>query len=435
MTTQNTNSHRRFTRAGLLAACGVAAVALLGAAGLAEATTQATQVRQSADDPTVAAIVVDNPYQFSTLTRALKAAELVEVLESEGPFTVFAPNNDAFAKIDKNALAATIKDTDRLSQILTFHVVPGRISAADLAGRRFVDTVNGNRLTVSTDGGLRVNDSGFIATDIEAGNGIIHVIDTVLLPTKQDIVQTADAAGSFNTLIAAAKAAGLAGYLQSDGPLTVFAPTDEAFARLGDETIAALLRPENKETLATVLKYHVARGRTYSNSLLGGASIETLAGERVEAEVAGGTLRLNGSTSVAAADLGATNGVIHVIDSVLIPASLAESLSNLNNPLLNTDSPVVAVLAGAIDEGAPRFNDNQPDECRAVYAAAARQLLSYPVFKLSDQERTLLADAAERAGHESNRDACWTLRGAFDTILSARVKGGAGMTTAQTDKH
>ena len=134
---------------------------------------------------------------------------------------------------------------------------------------------------------------------------------------KMDIVGTAEAAG-FTTLLAAAKAAGLVDALKSDGPLTVFAPTDEAFAALGEDTINMLLMPENKDKLAAVLKYHVVAGKVKSTDLAGKElEAETLNGESLDIDATDGVM-VDGAT-VIKADVEASNGVIHVIDKVLMP--------------------------------------------------------------------------------------------------------------------
>lgn len=141
---------------------------------------------------------------------------------------------------------------------------------------------------------------------------------------KTDIVDTAAAAGSFSTLLAAAEAAGLVGALKSDGPLTVFAPTDEAFAALPAGTVETLLLPENKDALAGVLKLHVIAGAKIQSKDLAGQQITatTLNGDLGVDGTDGVVLTAPGSTaSVVAADVPASNGVIHVIDTVLLPAS------------------------------------------------------------------------------------------------------------------
>lgn len=119
--------------------------------------------------------------QFKTLATALQAAGLVETLKGKGPFTVFAPTDEAFAKIPKADLDALLKDKAKLTAVLTYHVVPGKVMAKDVKAGK-VKTVQGSELTVATTGGVTVNNAKVIKTDIGATNGVIHVIDTVVLP-------------------------------------------------------------------------------------------------------------------------------------------------------------------------------------------------------------------------------------------------------------
>ena len=122
-----------------------------------------------------------NAGNFKTLVAALKAADLVKTLKGKGPYTVFAPTDEAFAKIPKADLDALLADKEKLSAVLTYHVVPGKVMAKDVKAGD-VATVNGKTIKVTTDGGVLVNTSKVTATDIKASNGVIHVIDTVLMP-------------------------------------------------------------------------------------------------------------------------------------------------------------------------------------------------------------------------------------------------------------
>jgi len=154
--------------------------------------------------------------------------------------------------------------------------------------------------------------------DIACSNGVIHVIDTVLMPATDDIVDTAVKAGSFNTLAAALKAAGLVDALKGAGPFTVFAPTDAAFAKLPKETLANLLKPENKDQLIAILKYHVVEGRVYSDQAVKLTSAKTLNGQSFK--IAKGEKGwMIDNANLAKLDIETSNGVIHVIDSVILP--------------------------------------------------------------------------------------------------------------------
>jgi uncharacterized surface protein with fasciclin (FAS1) repeats len=131
--------------------------------------------------PTIVDVAVQAG-SFKTLVQAAQAAGLVETLSGAGPFTVFAPTDDAFAQIPQETLQAVLADKEKLTAILTYHVVPGKLMAADVVNSTQLQTVQGQSITVSTEGGVRVDDANVIQTDIEADNGVIHVIDRVIMP-------------------------------------------------------------------------------------------------------------------------------------------------------------------------------------------------------------------------------------------------------------
>jgi uncharacterized surface protein with fasciclin (FAS1) repeats len=258
---------------------------------------------------------------FKTLVAAVQAAGLVETLKGEGPFTVFAPTDEAFAKLPEGTVESLLKpeNIETLRAILKYHVVPGKVGAEKVVGLTDATTVNGQRIDIAVkDGKVKVDDANVVKTDIWTTNGVIHVIDRVILPETKSIVEVADAAGSFSTLLTAAKAAGLAGVLSEGGPFTVFAPTDEAFQALGMNTITDLLKPENKGKLADILKFHVVSGRVYADQAIKAGAAETLQGGSVKIAQQGDAVTVNGA-GVAQADIEAGNGVIHVIDKVLLP--------------------------------------------------------------------------------------------------------------------
>jgi len=203
---------------------------------------------------------------FTTLAAALDAAGLVDTLKGPGPFTVFAPTDDALAKLPAGTVESLLANPDELRSVLTYHVLPGRATVADVITLQGATTVQGEDIAISSEGGVRINDASVIQTDILASNGVIHVPDSVILPplmTAQpspapatgDIVDTAVAAGSFSTLATALGAAGLVDTLKGPGPFTVFAHTDEAFAKLPAGTLDGLLA--DPEALRAVLTYHV----------------------------------------------------------------------------------------------------------------------------------------------------------------------------------
>ncbi|UCD74955.1 MAG: fasciclin domain-containing protein [Phycisphaerales bacterium] len=258
---------------------------------------------------------------FKTLVAAVQAAGLVEALKGEGPFTVFAPTDEAFAKLPKGTVESLLKPENKemLTSILTYHVVSGHLMAKDVVKSTGARTLNGQQVEFANrKQAVMIDNARVIKTDIETGNGVIHVIDSVIMPSNDSIVTVASKAGSFGTLLAAATAADLADVLNSEGPFTVFAPTDEAFAKLPEGTVENLLKPENREHLKAVLTYHVVPGRVYSSDALKAGSAKTVQGKSVHISARGGRAFVNDARLVAL-DIDANNGVIHVIDSVMLP--------------------------------------------------------------------------------------------------------------------
>lgn len=348
---------------------------------------------------------------FGTLSSALTAAELVETLSTGGPFTVFAPTDDAFGKLDQHALQNTLRPESRprLQQVLKYHVVEGEFFAKDLIGGRTLTTLSGQRIRVGIgEGQVRVNDSVITATDIRATNGVIHVIDSVLSPTKQTIVDVASDAGQFKTLLAAAEAAGLVDSLSGAGSLTVFAPTDEAFAALPDGAVESLLRPENREALVSLLSYHIVSGPVFAADAITAQSARTLNGEEVETSLRDGALFINESR-VLANDIEASNGVVHIIDRVLIP-----------NSLMARSTGAARVIESAIERGAPLFNNGDIEACVAVYEIAIESLIELKGDQLPGHIRPILtrALASARAEHDATESA-WILRRALDAAYTA----------------
>ena len=208
-----------------------------------------------------------------TLVDAVIQAGLLETLQGDGPFTVFAPTDAAFeaAGVDLSTFT-TDEDNQTLANILTYHVVAGSVTAADVTDGMTAATVNGANLSFSVaDGVVSVNNAKVTTADVMASNGVIHVIDAVLPPPAADpagptlnIPKTAQSTGVHTSLVAALSHAGLVETLQGDGPFTVFAPTDEAFAKLPKGTVETLLKPENKDKLVDILTYHVISGKVAS---------------------------------------------------------------------------------------------------------------------------------------------------------------------------
>jgi transforming growth factor-beta-induced protein len=267
--------------------------------------------------------------RFTTLVAAVQAAELVDTLKGEGPFTVFAPTDDAFAALPAGTLDELLKpeNKQKLTDILLYHVVSGKVMAADVTALTSASTVLGKDVAIKVDmGNVYINEAKVIITDIETSNGVIHVIDSVLLPPSDDammekktIVDVAVADGRFTTLVAAVTAAGLVETLSGEGPFTVFAPTDDAFAALPAGTVDSLLLPENKQKLTDILLYHVVSGKVMAADVVTLTKAPTVLGKDVTITVKDGKVFLNDTVQVIITDVEASNGVIHVIDAVLLP--------------------------------------------------------------------------------------------------------------------
>jgi transforming growth factor-beta-induced protein len=263
--------------------------------------------------------------QFSILVSAVVKAGLVDALKADGPLTVFAPTNSAFEMLFNDLGINGIDDltADQLTPILLYHVVSGKVMAADVS-TGYVPSLNttapgGNSVVIFTDAsnGVMLNGaSKVVSADVMASNGVIHVIDKVILPP--DVVDIAIQNSNFSTLVAAVSKAGLVEALQADGPFTVFAPTNAAFealfANLGVNGIDDL----TADQLTPILLYHVVSGNVRAADVTSGTVPTLNPDASIEITVDMGVM-LNGTANVVATDVQGTNGVVHVIDEVILP--------------------------------------------------------------------------------------------------------------------
>lgn len=258
--------------------------------------------------------------RFRTLLTALEAANLKQSLQGPGPFTVFAPTDTAFAKLPPGTLDELLKseNIDKLTNVLTYHVVPGNLSSADVVGADYLLALNGQRLDVEvTSQGVFIDGAQIFLTDVQCSNGVIHILDDVMLPELRDVVEVATQTPGFTILSAALTTAGLVDDLQTAGPFTIFAPTDAAFANLPPGTVERLLLPQNRDELIAVLTYHVVPAKVYRDQVKSG-KVPTLQGENLQVRAAHGKMWVN-QAQVGLVDIEASNGIIHVIDAVLLP--------------------------------------------------------------------------------------------------------------------
>ena len=305
----------------------------LGLAGCPAPANDDDDDAVSDDDDSVAATdsiydIASTAGDFDTLTAALDAAGLDVTLNDDtaGPFTVFAPTDAAFDALPAGLVSKLLADTELLTSILTYHVVDGAVDSTAVTGLDSATTLQGEDVTIDVDGNtVTINGATVTTVDIEATNGVIHVIDAVIVPPTiapnlpVDIVDTAIGAGDFDTLVAAVQAAGLEETLRGDGPFTVFAPTDAAFDALPAGLIGKLL--DDTTTLGAILTYHVVSGEVDAATVVGLDSATTVQGEDVTIEMDGNSVLVNGAT-VTVTDIVASNGIIHVIDAVIVPPSV-----------------------------------------------------------------------------------------------------------------
>jgi len=293
----------------------VSVIALLVTASLL--VTPAVVADENDDIPTNA----QNTGVHDSLVDALVHADLVSTLQGDGPFTVFAPTDAAFADagIDLSTFD-TDEENATLVDILTYHVYSGSVAAADVTDGMSATMVNGDNVTFTvTNESVMIGDATVTSADVMASNGIIHVIDKVLMPPADlgDIPTVAQGTGAHDSLVAAVIQANLLTTLQGDGPFTVFAPTDAAFADAGID-LSTFDTDEENATLVDILTYHVYSGSVAAADVTDGMSATMVNGDSVTFTVTDGTVMV-GDATVTTADVMASNGIIHVIDKVLMP--------------------------------------------------------------------------------------------------------------------
>jgi len=263
---------------------------------------------------------------LSDLVKLVTAAGLADTLANKGPFTVFAPTNEAFKRLPEPVIHHLMNNKTDLINLLTYHLVPGTVKSTDLKNELLAPSVFANhnvRINIydGEQGGKIITADGcrVVLADQLASNGVIHEIDRVMFPIPEGTVTDLVAKDkAFSTLLAAVTKAKLAATLAGAGPFTVFAPTNEAFAKLPAGALDKLLA--NVTALTDVLTYHVVSGTVYSDGLKKEQDVPTLEGKNLHITKQRERVMIN-NARVELADVSVTNGVIHVIDNVLLPPS------------------------------------------------------------------------------------------------------------------
>jgi uncharacterized surface protein with fasciclin (FAS1) repeats len=370
--------------------------------------------------------IVANSDVHTTLEAALVASGLNETLANPGDFTLFAPTDAAFAALPAGAIDALLADPfGGLVDVLLYHALGGTALSTDLIDGLMVSTLQGQNVLVTINAdGVFINDAQVIIADIMADNGVVHVIDAVLLPQSQPsntildiVVNSAD----HNTLEAAVLAAGLQGALAGPGPLTVFAPTDAAFAALPAGTIDALLA-DPTGLLTDVLLYHAVAGVAMSTDLTDGMMVTTLEGTDITVTINANGVFIN-DAQVIVADIMADNGVVHVIDAVLVP-EVTPVTSTVVDIIVNspdhTTLEVAVIEAGLADDlsGDGPFTVFAPTDAAfaALPAGTIEALLADPTGTLAQILLYHVVAGEALSSSLTNGQTIATLQGADVTV-------------------
>jgi uncharacterized surface protein with fasciclin (FAS1) repeats len=256
--------------------------------------------------------------RLSRFADALRAAEAAEWLAGYGGATVFAPTDSAFEKLPSGALQALLNDIPTLSDILRYHIIDEEIYRGELQRRASAMTVLGQPVAVAvSDGDVFVNDSRLVASDVLTAQGVLHLVDTVLLPPDRTILERLRNDGRFGTLLSALDATALASTFDDQGPYTLFAPTDSAFRRLPEGTLDSLF--SDVPYFSDVLLYHTLPDHVFAGDLFSRREVASLQGEAIEVLRSGASVVLDGEANVTAVNVLASNGVIHVVDRLIMP--------------------------------------------------------------------------------------------------------------------
>lgn len=278
------------------------------------------------EERSLASVVSESP-QLNILARAIQKTDLLQTLDEEGPFTLFAPSDAAFAKLPEGFLEELLKEgnEDILAAILQYHIISGKVRSGSLIDGQVAATLQGENFVISTSDGVKVNGALVATPDIAAGNGMIHIVDEVLMPLSmqsKNITQLVLANENLSFLASALESADLINSLSQERAFTLFAPTNDAFEALPKDVLTNLLKPENKEVLGSLLGFHVIGTKLMANDFQNGQKIITTQGESMTVEFDDG-VKINGAV-ITGPDVEATNGVIHLVNKVILPPSMTK---------------------------------------------------------------------------------------------------------------
>ena len=313
-----------------------------GSTGSEDSAPAALDTSAAADGSLLSVLTEDGRY--STFVSAIESSGVAEKLSQKGPFTVFAPTDQAFQKLPTEVVAKLLlpENSSTLEKVLKYHVLGGLVATGTI-NEGDKDSLEGKKLHFTfVDGEITVNGAPFVS-ELTASNGIVHGLDFVLVPPEVDlgslggtivttatteapvvgvpILQSLEDQGTFTTLLSAIEKAGLKEQLSGEGPFTVFAPTDDAFNRLPGGVTDKLLLPQNKAALVTFLTHHVIADRVNGRDLKDKQDLKMLDGTTVKVGIDQGKITLDDAT-MTFADQESSNGVVHIINAALRPGSL-----------------------------------------------------------------------------------------------------------------
>jgi len=362
---------------------------------------------------------------LTTLLALVKASEIQ--FPKDAKLTIFAPTNEAFAKLPREQVEflTSAKGKPALQAILKHHVVAQSLESSALLDRRRLKALSGQSLEVDP-AALTVDGARLVATDVAFDGGLVHVIDSVMVPELRSIEEIVAQDERFATLRAAIGAAGLGPQLgaENSGPWTVLAPSNDAFAKIPADALKALLA--DRPALTAVLAAHVLPTAIRRDEMLAQGSARTLMGDGTVAfALESGAITVDGAR-IEVADIEAANGVIHIIDRVLPARSAATAAAPAAPASPQRAQRAAAVLELAIERGVPRFNAGDTASCAALYELAIASVVLLGEDAVSADAMAELAKALEQgASHEDASERAWIYRRAMDRVLERVMKSDA----------
>ena len=338
-------------------------------------------------------------------------------LPADGRVTIFAPTNKAFAAIPAETVKFLTSEGGRptLLAILKHHILPMALDSGSLLQRRGVVALSGQNLVIDGDT-LTIAGASLLKSDVPFDTGTVYVIDRVMMPETRSIAEVVSQDPRLATLLKAVTAAGLVTQLSGEngGPWTVLAPSNEAFDALGEQAIKSLLADPSQ--LANVLSAHVIPSRIRRSDMIAQRSARTLLGrDAVSFSLVDGNISVSG-TGIIAADIEASNGVIHIIDRVIVPSPSAARDTSAEGKTVSASS-VSGLVELAIERGAPIFNDGEPEACAAIYEVTITAILDLAAQAVGNDavERLRLALAEGQSEKDATKKA-WIFRRAMDRV-------------------